>query len=75
MKKPFLVCRGKTFFWAGKRAGPSYWKKGRPQLLKKNSRIEETGTLAVKKPFLVCRAGKTFYWAGKTAPVNFFKNN
>jgi hypothetical protein len=42
-----------------------------PQLkIKIISRIEETGTLAVKKPFLICR-GKTFFWAGKTArPVN-----
>jgi len=47
-----------------------FWLEKGPQLLiiKKNSRIEETGTLAVKKPFLVCR-GKTFFSAGKRAPV------
>jgi hypothetical protein len=37
-------------------------------IIEKNSRIEETGTLAVKKPFLVCR-GKTGFLDGKRAPV------
>jgi hypothetical protein len=46
VKKPFLVCRGKTFFSAGKRA---------PVKIKINSML----VVEKKKPFLICR-GKTF---------------